>query len=224
MEIRCPSRIGDSGRGSDIVPQQTKKPASRLLGGWAAQTGGETRVAKTPTTIGEQLAAGDPEAFAALYDRLAIRLFNTARSMTDSLPDAEDTVHDVFVELARSRDRLARVTDLDAYIFTMLRHAVSRRRRRRDVDRRAIDSIGRRRAEAGSFTTQPAEPVDDALTAAVATLPPAQREVLALKVDGGLTFAEIAAVIGTSINTAASRYRYALEKLRTTITVSEAVR
>ncbi len=224
MEIRCPSRIGDSGRGSDIVPQQTKKPASRPLGGWAAQTGGETRVAKTPITIGEQLAAGDPEAFAALYDRLAIRLFNTARSMTDSLPDAEDTVHDVFVELARSRDRLARVTDLDAYIFTMLRHAVSRRRRRRDVDRRAIDSIGRRRAEAGSFTTQPAEPVDDALTAAVATLPPAQREVLALKVDGGLTFAEIAAVIGTSINTAASRYRYALEKLRTTITVSEAVR
>ena len=63
-----------------------------------------------------------------------------------------------------------------------------------------------------------------ALTAAVAGLPPAQREVLALKVDGGLTFAEIAAVIGTSINTAASRYRYALEKLRTTITVSEAVR
>lgn len=221
MEIRCPSRIGDSGRGSDIFPQQTKKPASRLLGGWAAQTGGETRVAKT---LGEQLAAGDPEAFAALYDRLAVRLFNTARTMTDSLPDAEDTVHDVFVELARSRDRLARITDLDAYLFTMLRHAVSRRRRRRDVDRRAIDTVARQRAEAGRFTTQPAELADDALTAAVAGLPPAQREVLALKVDGGLTFAEIAAVIGTSINTAASRYRYAVEKLRTTITVSEAVR
>ena len=221
MEIRCPSRIGDSGRGSDIFQQQTKKPASRLLGGWAAQTGGETRVAKT---LGEQLAAGDPEAFAALYDRLAVRLFNTARTMTDSLPDAEDTVHDVFVELARSRDRLARITDLDAYIFTMLRHAVSRRRRRRDVDRRAIDTVARQRAETGRFTTQPAELADDALTAAVAGLPPAQREVLALKVDGGLTFAEIAAVIGTSINTAASRYRYAVEKLRTTITVSEAVR
>jgi RNA polymerase sigma-70 factor, ECF subfamily len=181
-------------------------------------------VAKTPTTLGEQLAAGDSEAFAALYDRLAVRLFNTARTMTDSLPDAEDTVHDLFVELARSRDRLARITDLDAYIFTMLRHAVSRRRRRRDVDRRAIDSIGRRRAEAGSFTTQPAEPVDDALTAAVATLPPAQREVLALKVDGGLTFAEIAAVIGTSINTAASRYRYAIENIRATLTHPESAR
>ena len=181
-------------------------------------------MANTPTTIGEQLAAGDPEAFAALYDRLAIRLFNTARTMTDSLPDAEDTVHDLFVELARSRDRLARITDLDAYIFTILRHAVSRRRRRRDVDRRAIDTVARQRAEAGRFTTQPAELPDDALTAAVAGLPPAQREVLALKVDGGLTFAEIAAVIGTSINTAASRYRYAIETIRATITHPESVR
>jgi RNA polymerase sigma-70 factor (ECF subfamily) len=181
-------------------------------------------VAKTPTTISQQLAAGDPEAFAALYDRLAVRLFNTAHTMTDSLPDAEDTVHDVFVELARCRDQLARITDLDAYIFTMLRHAVSRRRRRRDVDRRVIDAVGRQRAEAGGFTTQPAELPDDALTAAVAGLPSAQREVIALKIDGGLTFAEIAAVIGTSINTAASRYRYAIEKIRTTVNSPEAAR
>lgn len=187
----------------------------------AAPTGGERRVAKT---LGQQLADGDPDAFAALYDRLALRLFNTARTLTDSLPDAEDTVHDLFVELARCRDRLARVSDLDAYIFTMLHHAVSRRRRRRDVDRRVIDAVGRQRAEAGGFTTQPVEPADDAVTSAVAALPPAQREVIALKIDGGLTFKEIASVLGTSINTAASRYRYALEKLRTTITVSEAVR
>jgi RNA polymerase sigma-70 factor (ECF subfamily) len=106
----------------------------------------------------------------------------------------------------------------------MLRHAVSRRRRRRDVDRRAIDSIGRRRAEVANFTTQPVEPVDDALTAAVATLPVAQREVLSLKIDGGLTFAEIAAVIGTSINTAASRYRYAIETIRAALTHPESVR
>jgi RNA polymerase sigma-70 factor (ECF subfamily) len=190
----------------------------------AAPTGGEKRVAKTPTTIGEQLAAGDPEAFAALYDRLAVRLFNTARTMTNSLPDAEDTVHDVFVELARSRDRLARITDLDAYIFTMLRHAISRRRRRRDVDRRAIDAVGRQRAEAGHFATQPVEPPDDAVTAAVAALPPAQREVIALKIDGGLTFAEIASVLGTSINTVASRYRYAIENIRATIPHPESVR
>ena len=175
-------------------------------------------------TLGELLANGDPDAFAALYDRLATRLFNTARTMTDSQADAEDTVHDLFVELARCRDRLARVNDLDAYIFTMLHHAVSRRRRRRDVDRRAIVAVGRQRAEAGHFATQPVEPPDDAVTAAVAALPPAQREVIALKIDGGLTFAEIAAILGTSTNTAASRYRYALEKLRIMIADPEGVR
>lgn len=184
-------------------------------------TGGERRVANT---LGERLASGDPEAFASLYDRLASRLYNTARTMTASLPDAEDAVHDLFVELARRRDGLARVADLDAYVFTMLRHAVSRRRRRRDVDRRALDAIGRQRARSGRLETPPVEPSDDALTAAMAVLPPAQREVLALKIDGGLTFAEIAAVIGTSINTAAGRYRYAIAKIRASITDPEAVR
>ena len=175
-------------------------------------------------TLGEQLADGDPEAFAALYDRLATRLFNTARTMTDSQPDAEDAVHDLFVELARNRDRLSQISDLDAYVFTMLRHAVGRRRRRRDVDRRALETVGRRRAAAGQLVTQPVSSPDDALAAAVAALPIAQREVIALKIDGGLTFSEIAAVLGTSINTAASRYRYALEKLRCVITDKEAVR
>ena len=40
----------------------------------------------------------------------------------------------------------------------------------------------------------------------------------------GHTFAEIAAVIGTSINTAASRYRYAIENIRATIPHPESVR
>jgi len=208
-------------RGGRYVPAPHKKAPLAAPWGVATRTGGENRVANT---LGQQLATGDPDAFAALYDRLALRLLNTARTMTDSLPDAEDTVHDLFVELARSRDRLARVTDLDAYIFTMLRHAVSRRHRRRDVDRRAIAAVGRRHAEAGRFMARPAGMPDDELTAAMATLPPAQREVLALKIDGGLTFAEIAAVIGVSINTVAGRYRLAIEKLRAAVTTPEAVK
>ena len=55
---------------------------------------------------------------------------------------------------------------------------------------------------------------DEALERALARLPVEQREVVALKVDGELTFAEIGAVMGISPNTAASRYRYALGKLR----------
>ena len=40
------------------------------------------------------------------------------------------------------------------------------------------------------------------------------REVVVLKIWGQLTFEEAAAVIGISPNTAASRYRYGLEKLK----------
>jgi RNA polymerase sigma-70 factor (ECF subfamily) len=61
-------------------------------------------------------------------------------------------------------------------------------------------------------------PLSDSLVAAaVAALPEAQAEVVALRIDGGLSFEEIAAVIDTNPNTAASRYRSALEKLRLTL-------
>jgi len=180
------------------------------------------------TPLSQSLAAGDREAFAALYDRLGLRLFATARTMLASPAEAEDVVQDLFVELARMRHRLAAVDDLDGYLFTMLRHAVSRRLRRRSLARRVLDRLGRERLGGGRLgggrtgsdgfaaapAQLPAEPPDEALAAAVAALPAAQREVVALKIDGGLTFAEIAAVLGTSANTAASRYRYALEKLR----------
>jgi RNA polymerase sigma-70 factor (ECF subfamily) len=45
-------------------------------------------------------------------------------------------------------------------------------------------------------------------------LPPEQREVIVLKFFHGMTFSEIGRVAGISPNTAASRYRYALDKLR----------
>lgn len=165
-----------------------------------------------PPTLAESLADGDADAFAALYDRLAARLLGVARTMTGSTTDAEDVVHDLFVDLARGRHRLAAVVDLEAYVFTMLRHAVGRRRRRAATGRRALVAVAhdRVRPDHAAAAALP----DDELAAAVAGLPAAQREVVALKIDGGLTFAEIGRVMGTSLDTAASRYRYALARLR----------
>lgn len=164
-----------------------------------------------PPTLAESLADGDADAFAALYDRLAARLLGVARTMTGSTTDAEDVVHDLFVDLARGRHRLAAVVDLEAYVFTMLRHAVGRRRRRAATGRRALVTVAHDRARPDHAA---AVLPDDELAAAVAGLPAAQREVVALKIDGGLTFAEIGRVMGTSLDTAASRYRYALARLR----------
>ena len=48
---------------------------------------------------------------------------------------------------------------------------------------------------------------------ALRRLPPAQSEVVVLKIWEQMTFAEIAEVLGDSPNTVASRYRYAIRKL-----------
>ncbi|MDP6544373.1 MAG: RNA polymerase sigma factor [Phycisphaerae bacterium] len=157
------------------------------------------------------LAAGDEQAYATLYDILGERLFRVAVAMTGCRQDARDLVQELFVAMVRSRDKLAGVENLAAYMFTSLRRLAIRTSSRQKRNAAAV--AGRARQEAASRSGHPPgenEHLERALTALGAS----QREVIALKIDGGLTFAEIASVLGISANTAASRYRYALEKLR----------
>jgi len=156
------------------------------------------------------LADGREEAFAALYDRFGAALYRTARTLLGSGTDAEDAVQELFIGLVRARSSLAGVQNLRAYLFTGLRHAVARiaaDRSKRVLPLRDLTQIP---------VAEPAALTDEGLRLekALTRLPPDQRELVALKIDGGLTFAEAAAVLGISANTAASRYRYALEKLR----------
>jgi len=154
------------------------------------------------------LASGNPEGYAALYDRIGPSLLCVARVILHAASEAEDVVQDVFVELVRHRDRLGHVQDLDAYVFAMLRNAVGKRVVRQQTERRHLQR----------FVPHPARKQDaglpDELTNALKSLPPEQREVIALKIDGGLTFSQIAEILNVNPNTAASRYRYAIEKLR----------
>jgi RNA polymerase sigma-70 factor, ECF subfamily len=167
--------------------------------------------APEPNVEVELLAAGDPAAYAALYARLARRLLRVAAAMLGDGPDAEDAVHDVFVALARGRELLRHVEDLDAYVFASLRHAIAARTDRRRLERRHWERLAPIAAPA-SQKPESADPGE--LSAALAALPAEQREIVVMKIDGGLTFAQIAQMLAISPNTAASRYRYALEKLR----------
>ena len=168
-------------------------------------------------TLVTQLVAGDPDAFAALYDRLGKRLYATAVQLNYAHQEAEDVVHDLFVELARHRHELAHVKNLDAYIFTMLRNAVSRLQRRKKTGLKALlqwasDQVARNRTH--EF---PATLPDDNLSKALNLLPEGQRTVLILKVVSGLSLKQISSVVGIKMNTAASRYRYAIQKLKSTL-------
>jgi len=165
-----------------------------------------------PLAVG--LAAGDERAFAELYDRFGQRLYRAAVGMLGRREDAEDTVQEVFWAILRSRRGLADLQDLTAYLFTALRHAAARAAARRAhgpvLSETAMDSL----VASDCQRKDSATPDSGRLQRALAALPTEQQEEIALKIDGGLTFAEIAEVLGVSINTAASRYRYALEKLR----------
>jgi RNA polymerase sigma-70 factor (ECF subfamily) len=158
------------------------------------------------------LAEGREEAFAALYDRFAASLFQVALMSLRSRQDAEDAVQEVFVGLMRARQRLRPVENVRAYLFAALRHAVARiaasPHRQRPLSPEELVRLSA--PEPRGVDLERALRLERALGA----LPAEQREVIALKVDGGLTFSEIAAILDINANTAASRYRYALEKLR----------
>jgi len=154
------------------------------------------------------LASGRADAYGELYDRLGRSLARVATTMLKSSTDAEDAVQDVFVELVRQGARLNQVQDLDAYVFAMLRHAVGKRLQRQRSEQRQLRQV----IPAGASASDP--DASDDLAAALLSLPADQREVIALKIDGNLTFAQISEILAVSPNTAASRYRYALEKLR----------
>lgn len=160
-----------------------------------------------------RLARGDEHAFAELFDLVSPRLLSTALKMLRRREDAEDAVQEVFVSLARYRTGLYRVHNLHAYLFTVLRRVAGRRAKSRKLTPTINEFPFEHIAEVNTPPESLSE-CDDKLDSALNELPTAQREVLALKFEAGLTFAEIGEVLEISINTASSRYRYALEKLQ----------
>jgi RNA polymerase sigma-70 factor (ECF subfamily) len=132
-----------------------------------------------------------------------------ARQQTRTESDAEDVLQDALVE---SWQRTGAMPP-DALVFATIR--------RRAIDlARSSDRRGVREIESGTPDTDWFAPdieereTQRLLEDAVKSLQPNYREVVTLKVWGGLTFQEIAEATGVPLNTAASRYRYALEELR----------
>jgi RNA polymerase sigma-70 factor, ECF subfamily len=135
-----------------------------------------------------------------------------ARQQARSEADAQDLVQEAVVEASR-RGHDGQPPPLPLVFATI---------RRRAIDLARCENRRLAREQAAS------EPVpvawfdtsveDRELTLliqdAMSRLPETYREVLTLKVWGGLTFAEIAEALHIPTNTAASRYRYGLAALR----------
>ncbi|MCD6338513.1 MAG: sigma-70 family RNA polymerase sigma factor [Verrucomicrobia bacterium] len=152
-----------------------------------------------------------------LYDAHAEALFRFLLSLTRSEEETREALQEVFVKLARRPGLLRKARDERAYLLRMARRAAIDRIRSRASARRLAEQAAAE-AQADSLFVKAADPDEqafrEAVAAALAELPPEQRAAVHLKLWEGRTFEEIGKILGISPNTAASRYRYGLDKLR----------
>lgn len=159
--------------------------------------------------LAARLARGDEAAFAALYDACADRLYHYAATRLGSREAAADVVQSAFLRAVKSRRRFRGVENPVAYMFQIARNEALRAAKKAGKRVIAVDECEPADGDAHSA-------YDDAevIAAALGRLGAEDRELIELKVFGGLTFQEVANVLGLPPGTVATRYRRALESLR----------
>jgi RNA polymerase sigma-70 factor (ECF subfamily) len=167
----------------------------------------------TDAALMRRVAAGDPVAFAAVYDRHAPAAFALARTMLAPAA-AEEVVQECFLGLWRTAAYRAERGSLRAFLLTIVRN-------------RAIDVLradGRRAAAPDEDERADVVSIEEAverresarvLRSALAVLPEPQRQAIALAYLGGLTQLEIAGRLGVPVGTVKGRIRLGLRRLRT---------
>jgi RNA polymerase sigma-70 factor, ECF subfamily len=150
-----------------------------------------------------------------LYDEHAQALFAFLLNFTRDEADTRDLLQDIFVKLARQPDLLRAARDERAFLLRLAHNAAIDFMRRRGARAKHHEQFGTEQISAFASTTEPDEAAFRAeLSIALGELPSDQRAVVHLKLWEGLTFEQIAAALEIPLNTAASRYRYGLDKLR----------
>lgn len=162
-------------------------------------------------TLADRLARGEDSAYAELYDACADRLHRYAAARLGSSDNAADVVQSAFMRAVRSRRRFRNVESPIAYMFQIVRNEVARaaanRQRRRE---QPLDDAQSNSSRLTANSRDDAEVV----AAALGRLEATDRELIELKLYAGLTFREIAEATGQPQGTVATRYRRALESLR----------
>ena len=165
--------------------------------------------------------AGDERAFAALFGRFAARTLRYLRGLVDDA--AEDVQQEVWLAVYRGIASLSDPRAFRTWLYRTTRHRAVDFLRRRRRERELVADVAGEVAAEGAAATDPDDdplapteevPLDaGALHAALAALPPVQREVLVLRYQDGLGYAEIALVVGCAVGTVRSRLHHAKRRL-----------
>ena len=156
-----------------------------------------------------------PLDFERLYDEHAQAVFAFLLNFTRHEADTRDVLQEVFVKLARRPEMLEGVRDERAFLLRLAHNLTIDLIRRRGTQEKHHEQLA---AETLAVFAPAAHPDESefrkALGAALGELPAEQRAVVHLKLWEGLTFEQIAELLGIPLNTAGSRYRYGIDKLR----------
>jgi len=162
---------------------------------------------------------GSRDALRAIYRKYADELLSLAGNLLDDKATAEDVVQDVFVTFVASVEKFRLTGSLKGYLATCVAN------RCRDYRRRNKRRLTTAASQTERVTPEMKSPVQlvicseelERLSGALGELPYEQRETIVLRLHGDLRFRQIAKMQNVSTKTAQSRYRYGLDKLRSTL-------
>jgi RNA polymerase sigma-70 factor (ECF subfamily) len=166
--------------------------------------------------LAARLIAGDRDALAEAYDQYSGLVYGLARRVVGDAGGAQDVTQAVFTALWEQPGRFDPDRGALRAYLGVLTH-------RRAVDWLRGEAAARRRIERGATVAAPSMPdvaeaaaavlVAERVRAAVAELPPDQRDAIELAYFGGMTYRGVATSLGIPEGTAKSRLRLALARL-----------
>ena len=177
-------------------------------------------IGETDMTLLRRAQGGDKAAFGQLVERYMRRAYFAALSLVGSREDALDLSQEAFARAYRSRDAIDPERPFYAWLYQILRRLCFNFLRDRNTRDRALEAAGSWLANdaADRAAPDPAQALEREqrrrlVAAAIETLPAREREVLALREFEGLSYKEIAALVGIPIGTVMSRLYAARQRL-----------
>jgi RNA polymerase sigma-70 factor, ECF subfamily len=182
------------------------------------ETGGRSEPSDLDLVRG--IAEGRDESFVLLFRRWAPRLGGFLFRATGSREVADDLLQETFLRVFRSAARFEPRGNVAAWLYRIganlayshWRHCQVRAALEADLDEAATRSFGP--AALGPENLRECRALEEAAAEALARIPANQRLVFILKVDQGLTYEEIAAVLDCPVGTTKSRFHWAVHRLR----------